>query len=314
MKAFLFQIAKWCQTHLIPPEIYTLMIFKKMHGYKLNLDAPVTLNEKLHWMKLRGPKFVNPKLVDKYLAREYIEATVGGQYLVPLVAVYESAADYITPKPEELPVIVKPTHDSGIGLIYHDVADHDLASARAQLSSRMKKNHYHSTKEYPYRTLTPRIIVEKLLCDEQGNLPNDYKLHFFNGELEFVYCTIDRAGKDLRHIYDRNWKRQNMVWNKVSDRFDMRSEDLLAPENFEEMVEVASALARGFPYIRVDLYNLKGQIYCGELTFFQGSGFDRLTPYEKDVSLGKKIDLDAVARLSPFNDSKLHHAASKNRR
>jgi hypothetical protein len=303
MKSILFKIAKWIYTHLVPPEIYTAIIFKKIHGYKLNLDAPVTLNEKLHWMKLRGPKFIDPKLVDKYLAREFIESTVGSKYLVPLIAVYEDSNEYITPEIDFMPVIVKTTHDSGIGFIYHTPNDHELSKVRKNLRVRMNKNHYFSTKEYPYRLLKPRIIVERLLCDEQGNLPNDYKFHFFNGQLEFIYCTIDRGGKDLRHIYNHDWHRQDFVWNKVSERFDMQSPDLPIPQNFSEMIEVGVKLAEGFPYIRVDFYNINGKIYCGELTFFQGSGFDKLTPYVKDVELGKKINVDEVSKILAFEKS-----------
>jgi hypothetical protein len=300
----IYQILKWIQLRCLPDSIYTRIIFRKIHGYNLNLANPTTLNEKLHWMKLKGPKFIAPILVDKYLARKYIEEKVGAKYLVPLIDIYDSADDFMEPTGEKLPAIVKTTHDSGIGVIYRQDSNHSIKFVREELKKRLRINHYHSTKEYPYKSLKPRIIAESLLTEKDGGLPNDYKLHFFEGKLEFIYCTIDRKGIDQRHIYDDEWKRQNFVWNKTIDKFDMKSPDLPRPENLNEMISIAEKLAAGFPYIRVDLYNVNGKIYCGELTFFQGSGFDKLSPYEKDLELGEKLDLKKISNIIPYDISK----------
>jgi hypothetical protein len=293
----IFKFGKWIQTHLLPDELYTKIIFRKLHGYRLNLDAPRTLNEKLHWMKLRGPKIIDPELVDKYLARKYIEKTVGKDCLIPIYGVYESVDEFIPPDDTFLPYIVKPTHDSGIGLIYRKRDAYSIFEARRILKERLSKNHYYSSKEYPYRYLKPRIIVEQLLEDGSGGLPNDYKFHFFSGHLEFIYCSIDRVGADLRQIFDPNWKRLDFSWNKSTDRFRREAPDLPSPTNLPEMVEIASKLAGKYPYIRVDLYSIRNKVYCGELTFFQGSGFDKITPYEKDLELGQKIDINQIKKI-----------------
>jgi hypothetical protein len=299
----IYTIAKWIQTHLIPTSIYSRIIFKKIHRYSLNLSDPKTLNEKLQWMKLKGPEFINPSLVDKLLAREYIEKTVGSKYLIPLYAVYNSSDDFITPSKSILPVIVKPTHDSGIGLIYKREEDHSITIARTELRRRTKINHFYSSKEYPYKNLTPKIIVEKLLMEQDGGLPNDYKFHIFNGEIEFIYCSIDRVGLDQRHIYDKDWNRLDLIWNKSKEKFNMKWADMPKPKNFDEMLLVAKKLADSFPYIRVDLYNIDGKIYCGELTFFQGSGFDRMTPIEKDFEYGKKLDIKEINKILSYRIS-----------
>lgn len=295
----LYNFAKWVQTRILPKELYTRMIFKKIHGYALNLDNPKTLNEKLHWMKLRGPKFIPDELVDKLGVRDYVKKKVGDKYLIPLIAVLDTEEDLGPLSRENYPCIVKPTHDSGVGIVYHSADDINLESDKRILKSRLRVNHYHSTKEYPYRYLKPKIIIERLLSDGINEFPNDYKFHMFNGRLEFVYCSLDRSMSDKRQIFSPEWERLPFSWNKSTEKFDLRQKNVAKPKNYEEMVDVAKLLSEGFPYVRIDLYNIDGAIFCGEMTFFQGSGFDKITPFETDLELGSKIDIvDIQAKYS----------------
>ena len=115
--------------------------------------------------------------------------------------------------------------------------------------------------------------------------------------MEFIYCSIDREGDDSRHIYDVNWCRQSFSWGKDPSKFLKGDQDIPQSKNFKEMLKVSKKLAEGFPYVRVGLYNLDGQIFFGEMTFFQGSGFDRILPFEKDVELGLLVKFDNLRDL-----------------
>jgi len=297
VRLIIYKILKLIQTRLLPDELYSKVIFRKLLKYPLNLNDPKTLNEKLHWMKLRGPKFIDSTLVDKLAVRGFVAEKVTEKYLIPLVASYESELDIKQPLLEDLPLIIKPTHDSGIGAIYRRVDDHCLDDVKKFIGLRLNKNHYYTSKEYPYRNLKPKVIVEKLLQDKQGRIPDDFKFHYFSGNLEFIYCSIDREGDDSRHIYDVNWCRQSFSWGKDPSKFLKGDQDIPQPKNFKEMLKVSKKLAEGFPYVRVDLYNLDGQIFFGEMTFFQGSGFDRILPFEKDVELGLLVKFDNLRDL-----------------
>ena len=66
------------------------------------------------------------------------------------------------------------------------------------------------------------------------------------------------------------------------------------PKNFERMIEIARILSKDFPHVRVDLYNIDGQIYFGELTFYSGSGYKIYVPEEFDFIVGEKFKLPEV--------------------
>ena len=63
------------------------------------------------------------------------------------------------------------------------------------------------------------------------------------------------------------------------------------PVCFDKMVEIARILSGNFPFVRVDLYNVGGQIYFGELTFYPASGYGSFNPDSFDFELGKQFDI-----------------------
>ena len=291
MRNKVIHLLRFIQTRILPSELYSKVIFYKLMGYRLNLKNPRSLNEKLQWMKLRGPKFIDSSFVDKIAVRDYISSKVGAEYLVPLIGTWENVDDFNLPQEKLLPYIVKPNHDSGVGYIFRNGNEFSIDEVKSGLNKRLRINHYHRTKEYPYKKVVPRILCETLLCDAEGRIPDDIKFHCFGGNLEFIYVSVDREGIDSRHIYSRNWTRLSFSWNKDPSKFCRGDDDIPKPEMLNKMISIAESLAAGFPYVRVDLYNLDTKIYVGELTFFQGSGFDPIRPVKKDFELGKKLNL-----------------------
>ena len=86
--------------------------------------------------------------------------------------------------------------------------------------------------------------------------------------------------------FDRNFNWLDFTWGYPHS--DIRPS---RPNKYEEMISVAEKLSAGLPHARVDLYECNNQIYFGEITFFDGSGFDKIQPIEWDYKIGRMLDL-----------------------
>jgi hypothetical protein len=134
------------------------------------------------------------------------------------------------------------------------------------------------------------IIAEKLLLDERGNLPADYKITCFNGSVDNIMVCTGRYSADgvKFFFFDKDW---NFLRYDKGDEFLPDDFTLEKPKNLDEMIEVATKLADPFPYVRIDLYNIDGCVYFGEITLSPNSGFDSDLTYEADMLLGNKLDI-----------------------
>ncbi len=266
-------------------EPYLKMIFPAHVNYKLDLQNPKTYNEKLQWLKLhdRKPEYVD--MVDKYEAKKIVGEIIGEEYIIPTLGVWEKFDDIDFSK---LPnsFVLKCTHDSG-GLVVCKVKDAlDLEKAKKKIEKSLKCNYYYTTREWPYKNVKPRIIAEEYIGDIK-TLPEDYKFYTFNGKIDSVMiCKGREYGYPQFLFYDLDWNRieymrEEPVLEKEEDR----------PENFETMVDIVKKLSKESVQLRVDLYNVGGKVYFGEVTFFNQSGFDIDITYETDLYWGQKIKL-----------------------
>ena len=153
--------------------------------------------------------------------------------------------------------------------------------------SKTKKNYYIYNKEYPYKYVKPRFIIEEYKVDESGYELKDYKIFCSYGRPLFLFVATGRQQHDTRFdFYDTDFIHLPVInGHPNADVWPAK------PQNFEEMLEVAAKLSQGFPQIRVDLYNCNGKIYFGELTFFHWSGMTPFDPIEWDYKLGNLIKL-----------------------
>ena len=235
---------------------------------------------------------LHTKCADKFLSRSYIKDKVGSKHLIPLVFQTKDISKISFENLPDYPVIIKPNHGAGIFHIVKDKNKANFKLIQKDLKKAMGVNHYYYGKEWQYKNITPRIIVEKLLLGRNGKIPNDYKFSCFNGKVHFIYVSIDRECLNKRNIYDRNWSPLFFTWaNRTKNPKELRGEEIPPPPNYERMLEIAELLAKDFRYARIDLYNVDGAIYCGEITFHPGSGFDIFTPKEWDNKLGNLLKL-----------------------
>ncbi len=263
--------------------------FAAAHEYKLNLLDPKSLNEKLQWLKLNDRRKLLVNHADKFGVREYIEKEFGAEFLIPLILVSENVDEIVPENITHEPVIIKTTHDSGSFHIVHYKEQANWTKIRTDLKWALRRNYYWIDREWQYGEIKPRIIVEKLLQDD-GKIPNDYKFNCFNGKVEFIYVSVDREGINKRNIYSRDWQPLAFTWSKkYKDHATLRGPEIDPPLNLAKMIEMAEHVAQQYDYVRVDMYNINGAIYFGEITHCHGGGFDEIRPLECDFKLGEKL-------------------------
>ena len=271
----------------LPDEQYLKLKYKNVFGRELDLENPKTFNEKLQWLKLHNRKPEYTVMVDKYKVREYIAQMLGEEYLIPLLGVWDDPEDIdFSALPNQF--VLKCNHNSGLGMcICKDKSKLDVPKVKNELRKGLQQNYYLSNREWPYKDVHRKIIAEKYMEDASGDL-KDYKFYCFNGVMKFVMINSDRnTDKPTRADYfDRDFNWLDFTWGYSHAEVKPQK-----PEQFEKMVAIAEKLAAGLPHIRVDLYDCNGKIYFGELTFFDGSGFDKIEPLEWDYKIGEYIVL-----------------------
>ena len=275
--------------HLIPDKLYLKCLFRKHMGQKLNLSKPETFNEKMQWLKLYDRKPEYALMADKAEAKKYIAEKLGEEFLIPTIGIYDSVNDVpFDSLPENF--VVKCTHDSGSTFICKKNTGFDIEHIKKTLSSKLNKDFYWFGREWSYKGIKPRIIVEEFIPDENGNCPVDYKFFCFNGKMEVFKIDYNRFTKRAANYYDKNCKYLN--FGKIKSIPDPTIK-LELPANFKEMVEITEKLSKGIPFLRVDLYSINNRIYFGELTFYPSSGIEHFTN-DGDIFMGKLLDINNI--------------------
>lgn len=267
---------------------YVRMMFYRDMGYPLNLENPITFNEKLQWLKVYNHKPEYTAMVDKAAAKQYVAAIIGEEYIIPTLGLYDSFEEIDFDKlPEQF--VLKTTHDSKSVVICTDKSKLDREAAARKLTASLNRSYYLKYREWPYKNIRPRIIAEKYMVDESGTELKDYKFSCYDGNATDVMLCYDRASGDTKfYFFDKEWNllRYNKRGIEAPEGFTVPK-----PRNMDKMFEIASRLSEGIPYLRVDLYNIDGAIYFGELTFFPRSGCDSNLLPETDLLFGSRIKL-----------------------
>lgn len=265
--------------------------FKRFKRFP-DLKNPQTFNEKLQWLKLNYRKPLLTTIVDKYEVKKYIADIIGEEYLIRTLGVWDSFDDIdFDSLPDKF--VLKCTHDSGGNVICRDKATLDKDKARAKIEKSLNTNYYYFGREWPYKNLKPRIIAEEYIEDFSGSgTLKDYKFFCFNGKAVCIDNCVDRETGDTKHyFFDINWefKKYNKKCLTIPENLTLPK-----PENFDKMIELAETLSKGFPFVRVDLYNSEGKIYFGEYTLFPWSGFYTGFTEEFNLTCNDMINIDIV--------------------
>lgn len=270
----------------MPDEEYIKRKYKAATGKILDLENPRTFNEKLQWIKLydRRPEYT--MMVDKYLVREHISQTVGEKYLIPLLGVWEHPEDIdFDALPDQF--ALKCNHNSGLGMcICKDKSKLNIADVVRELKKGMAQDYYLSSREWPYKDVPRRIIAEKYMVDDSGTELRDYKVMCFGGEPKLIQYHIGRFGDHTQDFYDAQWNKL-----EITQGLPLSEVVLEKPVFLEEMLDLSRKLSAGMPQVRVDWYYVQGQLYFGELTFFDAAGYDEFEPAQWNEIVGSWVQL-----------------------
>lgn len=278
-------------------EKYAKWFYNLYTGKELNLDNPVSFDEKLWWLKLNNR---DPKMTlcsDKYRVRKYVKDCGFEGILIPQLTVVDNAND-IDFSEYDCEVVAKCNHNSGGHVIYDPKQQWDyklLKKKIRKLNFILGKNASVLSREWNYKNIDPCIVVEKVIRDRDGNLPLDYKFMCFDGEPKLLFLDLGVINPDssYNHDYPRNIYDMNFNLMPIHETRPNADYEVKKPENFEYMVEIARKLSQPFPHCRVDLYNVDGKVYFGEITFYHGGGCNDIQPKEWDLKMGSWIDLDS---------------------
>ena len=269
----------------MPDEMYLKWQFYHIYHRKLNLKQPQTYVEKLTYLKIHDKDSRLSNLVDKYSVREFVAKTIGTEYLIPLIGVYNSAEEIPW---EQLPdsYVLKCTHDSGSAILRWPGHDVDQIQAVQSLTKHMQRNLFWYSREYPYRDIKPRIVCEAFI-DDHGGPPSDYKIMCFDGVPHYVVLDMNRFSDHHRDIYNIQWIKQDITT-------DHEQGEGVAPRpaTLGLMLKLATKLSQGFKHVRVDFYSVNGKVYFGEMTFFPWGGPIWFTPDKWNYILGDLIKLN----------------------
>ena len=267
------------------------MYYEKM-GKHINWEDPKAYTEKMQLEKLFHNYPLKTMLADKYRVREWVAERIGEEYLVPLCGkgVFNSPYDIdFSSLPNSF--VIKTNAGSGDAMVIKDkskLSKKEIKRICARMEYFQKFNFSWVGYELHYSDIDPKILVEQFIECEDDDLP-DYKFLCFNGKPLFCWVDKGRFHNHKRNVYNMDWVLQD--WNQRDyGNYDGIIEK---PENFDEMVNIVEKLAKGFSHVRVDLYNVKGKIYFGEMTFTNGCGFEAIIPYEADLMLGNLWNLDS---------------------
>lgn len=272
----------------LPDKVFLNAAFRARFGRKLDLKNPKTFNEKLQWMKLYNRNPVYTMMVDKYLVRNYVREIIGEEYLIPLLGVWDDP-DKIDFDKLPMQFVLKCNHNSGLGMcICKDKNKLDIDKVKNNVRKGLKQDYYLTGREWPYKNVPRKIIAEKYMVDESGYELKDYKYYCFDGKVRIVMINSDRMSslETKANYFDENYQPLDFVWGYENAKIPPAK-----PEKFEEMKSLAEKLSEGIPHVRIDFYQTPQGIFFGEMTFFDGSGFDAIEPTEWDYKIGSWINL-----------------------
>lgn len=264
-------------------QLEKIIFFRKL-GYPLNLKNPQSYNEKIIWKKIYDRNHLLPITADKYQVRTYLKEVLGEEkakeILIPLL--------YVTDQPETIPFerlssdfIVKVTHGSGLNIMVEN-GDFNQEEIIKNCRRWLKTPYGFEKLEWAYQPIKRKIVIETLLHDDDGNIPKDFKFHMFHGKCKLVHIVFNRINNLSRSYFDEKW---NFLSVKRPDY--PQGQKIEKPKNYEIMLALAEKLSKPFDYVRVDLYELNGKIYFGELTHYPDSGILKFEPSSFDFELGK---------------------------
>jgi len=263
--------------------------FKNRVGYELNIDNPRTFNEKIMWSKLYYQNPLITKCCDKFAVKDYVAETIGEEYIVKTIGQWDDPDDIdFDALPDRF--VLKVNWSSGYNIICSDKSKLDIPETLRKLKLWMKpdRNAYYQFFNWGFKHVKPVVYAEEYLDQINGQV-YDYKFFMFNGEMKMMFIATDRSGvNQLTHdFFDRDFNLLPFSYGGIRHADPLPEK----PKHFEKMIQLAQQLAKPFPFVRVDFYELGDRIALGEMTYYPGGGILPFDPVEWDYKIGEWYQL-----------------------
>lgn len=270
---------------LLSDKLFLKLKFRIYMGKKLNLRNPKSYSEKLQWLKLYDRKPEYSDMVDKVEAKKVVSNLIGEQYIIPTLGIWDKFEDIdFTQLPNQF--VLKTTHDSGGVVICKDKSKLDIKSTKSKIESSLKNNYFKYGREWPYKNIKSRILAEEFMIDESGVELKDYKFFCFDGEPKAMFIASDRPHDTRFDFFDMDFNHL-----PFTQGYENAIREIQKPKSFDLMIELSKKLSKGIPQVRVDLYDINGSVYFGEMTFSHFGGMVPFVPEKWDYNFGEWIKL-----------------------
>lgn len=273
---------------LVPTKLGTKIEYRIKCKRKLNLKNPKRFSEKIQLYKLNYRNSLLPKLADKDAVRNYVKEKGLEHILNEQYGVYESVEEIDFKKlPKKF--VIKLNTGSGFNMLVENKDILDIKETKKTLNKWLKIKPWIFGTEWVYKEIKPKIIIERYLKRDKNNDLPDYKFFAFNGKIKYLYTMVDYIDDHSQGklgFYDRNFKKTPYHRKDYSPI----TREIERPKQFEKMLQYAEILSKNLPHVRVDLYNIDGEIVFGELTFYTNGGYINFEPDEFDYILGEEFE------------------------
>lgn len=287
----------------LPDRVYLSLRYRCQVGSWIDWKKPRTFSEKIQWLKVYGFKPEYSKYIDKFAVKEIIANKIGREYIIPTIGVWTNVDDIAW---LDLPnkYVLKITDEGGSNGVYicsnsNNFKRDEVVKKIAQIMNK-KKRGKDIHREHPYEYIPRKIIAEKYIECNSMNQENelcdltDYKFYCFNGKPRYCQIIRNRRTKETIDFYDMEWNHMPFVGLNPAAKNGLNPVE--KPKNLNVMIDLCEKLSKEFYFVRVDMYNVDGTVYFGELTFYPASGFGVFEPDEWNYKLGDllKLPLEAL--------------------
>jgi hypothetical protein len=275
------RLASW----FVSDRAYVTRHYRKAFGRAPDLEDPSGFNEKILVKILRDRRSYLTLFSDKLRVRDHVRL-VAPWLALPELYWHSARADALDL--DRLPdaFMLKPNHGSGWLCAVRDKRsagrDELVRLARAWLAADFSI----VGREWSYRNIRRAVFAEELLPGDDGQSPIDYKLFVFGGKVRLIQVDRGRFARHTQVLYDPQWQPIGGTVKAAPGR------PLPPPASLASMIAGAEALSLGVDFVRVDLYDVAGKPYFGELTHYPNKGLSRFDPPSLDRRLGEYLRLD----------------------
>lgn len=276
---------------VVSPKIHTKILFYRAMGKFLNLKKPITLNEKIHWLKFNEHKGndIYKVCADKYLVRNYISDIGCSEILNELIGVYDTFDEINF---DQLPnkFVLKCNHGAGYNIVVSNKDNFDKDFSRKKINQWLESDYSLIASEIHYKEIPRKIICEKFLENEYGEFPDDYKFYCFNGHPQCVMlCKGRKNGETKFYYFDLDWK----LIPLSTDSINAIENDIIIdkPDGYDDMLDYAKKVSRDFKFVRADFYLISSKVIFGELTFTPSAGLDKERLAQTDLLFGEMLKI-----------------------